>query len=167
MGISDQQTLQKFPFPYEQVFDNILTVLAQEGFSVKESDKIIGRVVASTGMSMFSYGENISISLDRIDESTTSVNIVSGLKVSFNIGSNFKNQKNIDKLFMSLSKSLQKEALINSVDLSGRHSLVFDSQNRTNCPKCNTFQKLDDKELELLTFKCADCNSEVYFTLQK
>jgi len=106
MSISSQDMQQKFPFPYDDVFDGICEVIPKLGFKLKSSDKVIGRVSASTGMSLFSYGENLTITVEKLDEGTL-VGIESALKVGLNFAGGHRHSKNFDKLIESLSKHLQ------------------------------------------------------------
>ena len=106
MITSSQATQQKLPFPYDDVFDGICEVIPKLGFKLKSSDKVIGRVSASTGMSLFSYGENLTITVEKLDEGTL-VGIESALKVGLNFAGTHRHSKNFDKLIESLSKHLQ------------------------------------------------------------
>jgi hypothetical protein len=107
MSFSNQETRQKFPFPYDDVFDGLIQVLSDLDMKVKDTDKMIGRINASTGMSMFSWGENLSLIVEKIDESSCIVGIESGLKVGFNAGGAHRHQKNFNNIISSLSKHLQ------------------------------------------------------------
>ena len=85
MNFANQATEQKLPFPHDNVFDGLMETLPKSGFTVKSSDKLIGRIVFSTGWSLFSWGENLTIVLEKVDEQTTNVRIQSALKVGLNI----------------------------------------------------------------------------------
>lgn len=56
VSIASQSTQQKFPFPYDKVFDGLVAVIPDIGFSLKSQDRVIGRITASTGVSLFSWG---------------------------------------------------------------------------------------------------------------
>jgi hypothetical protein len=84
MSFASQATQQKFPFPYKGVFNGLVQVLGQLNMSVKESDAVIGRITASTGMSLFSWGENLTLVVERMDEASSLVGIESGLKMGIN-----------------------------------------------------------------------------------
>ena len=77
MSIASQSTHQKFPFPYDIVYDETLNVIPEVGLRLKEEDKMLGRIVANTGMSLFSWGENIVIIIEKQNEGTTIVGIKS------------------------------------------------------------------------------------------
>lgn len=108
MSLASQNTQQKFPFSYDLIMDCIEPVLSANGFSVKSIDKVIGRVTASSGMSVFSYGENITLVIEKIDETSTLVQLESALKVGFNFAGAGRHQKNFNKIIASLSKKLQE-----------------------------------------------------------
>ena len=107
MSFASQATQQKFPFAYDDVFDGLTQVLPALGMSVKEADKVIGRITASTGMSLFSWGENLSLVVERTDESSSLVSIESGLKVGINAGGAHRHQKNFNNIISALSKRVQ------------------------------------------------------------
>ena len=48
MSIASQSTHQKFPFPYDIVYDETLNVIPEVGLRLKEEDKMLGRIVANT-----------------------------------------------------------------------------------------------------------------------
>ena len=110
MSLSSGSTQQKFPFPYDAVFDGLVFVIPQAGFRLKSQDKVIGRITASAGASLFSWGENLAIVVERIDDRTTVVGIESGLKVGVNLAGVHRHAKNFDKLIAVLSTHLQGSA---------------------------------------------------------
>jgi hypothetical protein len=79
------------------------------GFNLKSQDKVIGRVTASAGMSLFSWGENITVVVERVDENTTLLAIESGLKLGINVAGAHRHQKNFDKIIEALSSHLQSK----------------------------------------------------------
>ena len=110
MNTASQATQQKFPFSYEAVFNGIIEVIPGVGMSVKTQDKVIGRITASAGMSLFSWGENLTIVVERIDEKTTTIGIESALKVGINLAGNHRHMKNFNKIIEALSQNLQHKA---------------------------------------------------------
>jgi hypothetical protein len=107
MSLSSQSTQQKLPFPYDAVFDGVVSVIPQAGFKLKSQDKVIGRITASAGISLFSWGENLTIVVEKIDDRSTLVGIESGLKVGVNLAGVHRHAKNFDKLIAALSTHLQ------------------------------------------------------------
>ena len=108
MSIASQATQQRFPFAYDAVFDGLVTVLPRIGFSIANQDKVIGRVSAKTGMSLLSWGENITIVVQKIDEADSLVGIESSLKVGFNLAGAHRHSKNCEQVVLALSQYLQE-----------------------------------------------------------
>ena len=105
--MASQSTQQKFPFPYDNVFDGVVAAIPGIGFSLKSQDRLIGRVTASTSASLFSWGENVTIIIEKIDERSTMVGIESTLKVGANFGGAHRHAKNFDGLIESVSSYLR------------------------------------------------------------
>ncbi len=110
MSIASQNAQQKFPFPYDDVFDGVVATIPDSGFRLKSQDRLIGRVTASTGTSFFSRGENVTIIVEKIDKGSTVVGIESALKVGMNVAG----AKNFDRLIESLSSYLWAKTQIPS-----------------------------------------------------
>ncbi len=107
MSFASQGTQQKFPFPFDAVFDGVVAVMPTIGFSLKSRDPVIGRITASTGMSLFSWGENLTIVVEKVDDGSTLVAIESALKVGINVAGAHRHAKNFNKLIEALSSYLQ------------------------------------------------------------
>lgn len=108
MSFASQGTQQKFPFTYNQVFEALLEAIPECGMDVKSSDKVIGRITASAGISLLSWGENIAIVIEKVSAKSTLVAIESSLKVGFNYGGAHRHQKNFDKIIMKTSEILKR-----------------------------------------------------------
>jgi len=108
MSFASQGTQQKFPYSYNEVFKALLEAIPECGMDVKSSDKVIGRITASAGISLLSWGENIAIVVEKISAKSTLVAIESSLKVGFNYGGAHRHQKNFDKIIMQTSMLLKK-----------------------------------------------------------
>ncbi len=109
MSISSQATQQKFPFSYDAVFDGLTEVIPKTGFKLKSADKVIGRISASTGWSLFSYGENLTLVIEKVEEEITLVGMESALKVGINVAGAHRHTKNFNKIIESLSAHLQSQ----------------------------------------------------------
>lgn len=107
MSVSSQATQQKFPFGYEAVFDSLLGAVQSAGMTVKTEDKLIGRVTASAGMSLFSWGENVTIVVESLSENSTLVAIDSALKMGANLTGSHRHQKNFNKIISEMSSQLK------------------------------------------------------------
>jgi hypothetical protein len=107
MALGDAATEQHLPFPYDRVFDALIAALPETGFAVRSQDRVIGRVTASAGMSAFSYGENMSVQVRRIDDQSCVLILQSNLKVAANWGGASKNAKNAERIISAVSARLQ------------------------------------------------------------
>jgi hypothetical protein len=109
MSLTSQQCTQAFPYNYDQVYDGVLKVLETNDFKVKDKDKRIGRIIASSGMSLFSWGENLSLCVEKVSDQETRLGIDSSLKVGINVGGAHRHHKNFTKIVMGLSRYLQNK----------------------------------------------------------
>jgi len=114
MSISSQNTQQKFPFAYDNVFDGVVASIPKTGFSLKSQDRVIGRITASTSMSIFSWGENITIIVEKIDEKNTMVAIESAMKLGMNVAGVHRHAYNFEKLIKAVSSYLQIQREVES-----------------------------------------------------
>ena len=110
VSFASEGTKQKFPFPYDAVFDGLLVVLPLVPFKVNTEDRLIGRITATTGMSLFSWGENVTVLVEKVDEKTTLVSIESSLKLGINVAGAHRHAKNFNALIEALSGHLQASA---------------------------------------------------------
>lgn len=108
MSSGSQTTEQKFNVPKDVVLEALKVVLPAIGIHPAKIDMYIGRIEASAGLSAFSWGEKISISVDEIDPGSSVVKIESSLKVAVNIPGNHRHSKNFNNIIFSLSEYLQK-----------------------------------------------------------
>ena len=109
MSLNVAETCQSFPFSYDQVFDGLVAILGPAGFPIKSQDKIIGRITASSGVSAFSWGENLVLQVQRTNGQATDVVIQSNLKVGFNMTATSKNAQNAERIIGALSNYLQSD----------------------------------------------------------
>lgn len=107
MSLISQSTQQKFPFAYDAVFTGLTTVILVIGFTLKSQDSVIGRITASTGMSLFSWGENLAIVVEKLTDTSTLVAMESSLKVGIDSGGSHRHAKNFNKIIEALSAHLQ------------------------------------------------------------
>jgi hypothetical protein len=107
MSIASLTTQQKLPFRYDAVFDGLVKVLTATGMIVTTKNKVIGRINATAGMSLFSRGKNLTLVVEKIDESNAVVGIESSLKPGVNLNGAHRHQKNFNKIIHELSQLLQ------------------------------------------------------------
>lgn len=61
MSFASQSTQQIFPFPADIAYEKLIEAIPEVGMSIKQKDDILRRVSVSAGISLFSWGENVSI----------------------------------------------------------------------------------------------------------
>lgn len=146
MSFASQTTQQKFPFNYDDVFDVLTMSIQNAGMTVNSKDKIIGRITASAGMSLFSWGENLTIIVEKIDDNSTIVGIESSLKFGANLTGAHRHQNNFNKIIATLSKNLQ----MRKTDCTG--SVAIDQERK--CPFCAEAIKIE-------AVVCRFCNRDL------
>src|SRR5258708_5102156 len=107
MSFASQNTHLIFPFAYIVVFNTIVESLQKSGCDLNHQDRVIGRITASTGMSLFTWGENITIIVEKIDEKNSSVVMESALKIGMNAAGAHRHAHNFEKLIRAVSAYLQ------------------------------------------------------------
>ncbi len=108
MSFASQSTQQIFPFPAEVAYEKLLEAIPEVGMTIKQKDDILRRVSISAGISLFSWGENVSIVVNADSEDTCVVGIDSSLKLGFNVTGAHRHQKNFDKIIYALSSKLKQ-----------------------------------------------------------
>ena len=112
MALLDHNGECEFPREKKEVFAAICQAIpAIKGMTIESSDNLLGRIVVKTGISVFSWGENIPIQLLETGENKTKVQITSTPKTGIMFGGAFdmgKNRKNIELILSTTSKVLQK-----------------------------------------------------------
>ena len=110
MSIIDHNAEAELPFPKEKVYAAILLAIPTiDGMKIDSADEILGRVVVKAGMSIWSWGENIPITLSSGSNGNTKIAVLSTPKTGIMLGGALdmgKNRKNIEKIFSAISKQL-------------------------------------------------------------
>ena len=112
MGLLDHNGESEFPFNKDTVFEAICkAVPSVDGMKIETADKLTGRIMVKTGMSLWSFGENIPIQLSSITETKTKVQIKSSPKSGFLLGAfdMGKNSKNIERILFNTSTILSAQ----------------------------------------------------------
>lgn len=113
MSLIDHEGFCEIPVAKDLVFDAMCKVIPPiSGMKIDTADKLLGRIVAKAGISLFSWGENIPIQLTTVSDNLTKVSIVSSPKTGVMFGGAFdmgKNRKNIEKILSATSQELQKK----------------------------------------------------------
>ena len=117
MSFASQSTQQVFPFPADIAYEKLLEAIPEVGMSVKQKDDTLRRVSVSAGMSLFSWGENVSIVVNTSGDDSCVVGIDSSLKLGVNVTGAHRHQKNFDKIIFALSNKLKEWKKIQTVDV--------------------------------------------------
>jgi len=131
MAFLDHNGESEFPFSKEIVFDTMYKVIPTvKGMKIESTDKLQGRIIVKSGVSLFSWGENIPIQLISVSENRTKVQITSSPKTGIMFGGAFdmgKNRKNIEIILSETSRILSS-CITNQIEKS---YLMTESYTRT------------------------------------
>lgn len=111
MAFLDHESSAEYPYPSDVVFDALVAAIPQiAGMNIHTTDKLSGRIVLKTGVSVMSWGENVSIVVSESVGGRTRLSVTSTPKTGALFGGAFdlgKNRKNIERLLSSLSDALR------------------------------------------------------------
>ena len=112
MALLDHNGECEFPIAKEKVFEALCQAIPTiSGMKLESADKLLGMIIAKAGVSLFSWGENITIQLLEVSENKTRIQITSSPKTGIMFGGAFdmgKNRKNIENILSATSQILQK-----------------------------------------------------------
>jgi DNA-directed RNA polymerase subunit RPC12/RpoP len=122
MNPSGNSAEAEYPFDRATVFHALLKAISSiDGMATDTADEFSGRIVIKTGMSLFSWGENIHIELTEPTANKTRVRMGSAPKTGISSGGFLdddgffvsgdmtfgKHRKNVDAIFAALSTVLK------------------------------------------------------------
>lgn len=149
MSIVDHNQTVIVPYNIDQTFSVLQQVVLElKGFKIERIDDVMKTFYLKAGISAFSWGENITVSLTSHFNGGTQISILSTPKTGVMFGGAVdmgKNRKNITTLLNAISDELQK--LPKEIDVT------FDKVNF--CSNCGT--KLDSSD----NF-CFNCGNKIY-----
>lgn len=112
MGLADHEGTYQVDFPLNAVFETAQKQLKTlKGFAVAHVDPILRKIDVKAGMSLFSWGENITVTFKECGPSKTEIAILSAPMTGAILGdaADFgKNRQNIDKIMRVISEGLQQ-----------------------------------------------------------
>ncbi|HCJ7330168.1 TPA: hypothetical protein NVH56_003771 [Enterobacter hormaechei subsp. xiangfangensis] len=108
MSFASQSTQQIFPFPADIAYEKLIETIPEVGMSIKQKDDVLRRVSVSADISLFSWGENVSIVVNADGDKSCTVGIDSSLKLGVNVTGAHRHQKNFDKIIYALSNKLKE-----------------------------------------------------------
>lgn len=125
MGLVDHEGGITVDYSKEQVLTAIeMAIPGMNGMRLERVDRIAGHVVVKTGVSLFSWGENISLSVSEIAPRKTRISILSSPKTGILLGGAFdmgKNRRNIENIIEVVSAVLSTQgAPTPTSELKGR-----------------------------------------------
>jgi hypothetical protein len=105
----DRTGAAEFPFPKEVVFLALMDAVKSLGMKINNVDKLSHRLDVSTGVSVNSWGEKISVSVHSAGQSASTIAVASGAKTIFGSATTHgKNKKNVREILASTSRVLQR-----------------------------------------------------------
>ena len=122
MSFASQSTQQMFPFPADIAYEKLLEAIPEVGMTIKQKDDSLRRVSVSAGISLFSWGENVSIVVNTDGDKSCVVGIDSSLKLGVNVSGAHRHQKNFDKIIYALSNKLKEWKSKQPLDLETQKS---------------------------------------------
>jgi hypothetical protein len=112
VALLDHEGGAEYPYHKDDVFQALVEAIPSiPGLSVASTDALGGRVRAKAGVSLFSWGEDIPISLSEIVPGRTRVSVTSTPKTGMLFGGAFdlgKNRRNIEKILEAVSENLSR-----------------------------------------------------------
>lgn len=92
--------------PIDAVFDAVLKAAGDMKYTVSASDRLYHTVTLQVPVSLFSWGEKMTVNLYTIADGRTSVIVTSKSNLGTEIAAASKNKKNIEKLIQAMQKYL-------------------------------------------------------------
>lgn len=134
MAFLDHNGEIEVPYSKNDVFKSVEEAINKiNGMKVDKADKITGHILVKAGVSLFSWGENISINLTELQNGYTGICITSSPKTGALFGGAKdmgKNRKNIEIIIDAISKSLKKMKPIEETKSNEGSSSDVDSKLR-------------------------------------
>jgi len=96
-------TTRRYPNTYNDVFSAILQAIVYCGFQKESADRSSGYIVASAGVSLRSWGEDIEI---RVSEADNGTNVSMSSSARAQLIDWGKSRENIDRLFAAIERYL-------------------------------------------------------------
>lgn len=112
MSIRSEQAFQH-PGPADRVFAATCQALVSLTMTITFADPASGTIRASSGMTMFSWGENLELNVIPVGAEATAVSMGSGLK--FGLIDWGKNRKNIERIHQAIGAALTNPVAVSPV----------------------------------------------------
>ena len=100
------EELRKYQVGPKMIFDKLKKICSESGFNLDSVEETNKRLKLSSGLSLFSYGENIEVVINRDKDGGSCVHINSKPKIWFNITAEGNNKRNVQQIFELIEKEL-------------------------------------------------------------
>jgi hypothetical protein len=115
MSVTDHEGRIQVNYSQKTVFKTCLDACKLiEGFSIDKKDDIAKVIYLKAKLSLFSWGETITINIIKVEDSLSNINIISTPKIGMGAnapglyGDMGKNRKNINKIQQAITNELSK-----------------------------------------------------------
>ena len=95
-----------YPFDAESAFKCLERICFKSRFNIKSVDKSIKRIILTTPLSLFSYGENVEIIVQPEINNSALVYVKSEPKSSLNLTAGNAVKKNIEEIYRMLDEAI-------------------------------------------------------------
>lgn len=103
-GRNDQS--YAYAYSMDEVYDAVFRAAAAIGYKMKNSDRAAYTAQFSTGLSMFTWGEKLHVSLSSLPDGRTGINVSSVSNLGTEIAASSRNRKNVEKFVKALNTFL-------------------------------------------------------------
>lgn len=105
---SDKSFRADLAYNYElnYVFDAVFRAAQMCGFRVENADRYNYMIYISKGLSLWTWGERLTVAMGVIPDGRTGVTIVSQSKLGTEIAARRQNRKNVEKLVNMINQTL-------------------------------------------------------------
>ena len=94
-----------YEYPYQRVYSAALSAAERCGFRIDEEDEDEGIIQASAGMSLWSWGEYITIEISRV---TTGIEVTLSSNAKIQVFDWDKSKDNVNAFFQMLGRHLEE-----------------------------------------------------------
>ena len=103
----------EFPYPKDAVFRAVSeAVSSMEGFRLKAADRHSGNLEGTVGAGLFSWGEEIQITVSETSRLGSKVTISSASRIRTTAWDHGKNRKNVEALLEGISRILDRSSAV-------------------------------------------------------
>lgn len=100
------EEVRKYKAEPEKIFENLKKLSSDSEFNVDKVDEVNQRLKLSTGLSLFSYGEEVEVLVNREIDGGARVYVNSKPKIWFNVTAEGNNKRNVQRIFEIIEKEL-------------------------------------------------------------